>query len=341
MNTMSDYAFNAKQLETYLDLMLDVRKPIMLWGPPGVGKSQICQEAAKRRGANYVDIRAVMLDPVDLRGIPSIENGRTVWNPPVFLPPSDSTEEWVLNLEELPMSAPMVQGALYQLALDRQLGEYTLPEKATVIACGNREGDGGVYNRFSPALSSRFHHAELMVDGDAWKEWAVKNGVAPQVIFFLEYKPNLLHKFDANTREHSFPCPRTWEFASDVTNQNGNIPPEIEKGLYVGILGEAAATEYCAFLRIMRELPNPNSVIKNPDSTDIPNNTSAIMALCGALCQRANKETFPNIVRFGMRLREELTEFLVWSCVTRDDKLKETKAYIEFAVSNNHSKRFS
>ena len=276
-----------------------------------------------------------MLDPVDLRGIPSIEDGRTVWNPPVFLPPSDSDEAWVINLEELPTAPPMVQAALYQLALDRRIGEYTLPEKATVIACGNREGDGGVYNRFSPALSSRFHHVELMADVDVWKEWAIHNDIAPQVIFFLEYRPDFIHEFDPRSKEHSFPCPRTWEFVSDVTKKNGNIPLDIERNIYVGILGESVAIEYCAFLRIQRELPHPNAVISDPENAVIPDNQSAILALCGGICQRADDTNFNQVVTFAKRLRPEIAEFMIWSCVKRDASLQHTKAYIEWSAHNS------
>ena len=331
-NTLASYALDSQGLETYLEIMVPTRKPIMLWGPPGVGKSQICQQAAARLGMNYVDVRAVMLDPVDLRGIPSVDDqGRTRWNPPVFLPPTDSTEEWLINLEELPTAPPMVQAALYQLALDRKIGEYTLPEGATVIACGNREGDGGVFHRFSPALSSRFHHAELEVNVDAWKEWAIQNDIAPEVIFFLEYRPDFLHQFDPRSREHSFPCPRTWEFVSDVTKRNGTIPVEIERNIYVGIIGETVAVEYCAFLRIQRELPHPNVVMSDPDAVEIPDNQSAILALCGALCHRADDTNFAQVVQFAKRLRPEVSEFLIWSCVKRKPELQTTKEYIEWA----------
>ena len=334
-STLADYSLNANELSTYLDVMVDQRKPIMLWGPPGVGKSKICQQTAEKRGAHYVDVRAVMLDPVDLRGIPSIEDGRTLWNPPAFLPPTDSDEEWIINLEELPTAPPMVQATLYQLALDRQIGEYSLPERATVIACGNREGDGGVFNRFSPALSSRFHHCELKADPDVWKDWAIHNDIAPQVIFFLEYRPDYLHVFEPRSKEHTFPCPRTWEFASDVTKRNDSIPFEIERNVYVGILGETVAIEYHSFLQIQRELPHPQVVIDDPTGCDIPSNMSAIHALCGALCQKADDTNFDSIVTFAKRLREELGEFLIYSCVKRNQNLQYTKAYIAWTAHEN------
>ena len=88
-----------------------------------------------------VDVRALLLDPVDLRGIPWRDGAdRTRWAPPAFLPPSDDPGRWLINLEELPSAVPMVQAALYQLVLDRKVGEYELPEGASLIACGTGLG---------------------------------------------------------------------------------------------------------------------------------------------------------------------------------------------------------
>ena len=93
---------------------------------------------------------------MDLRGIPWRDGAdRTRWAPPAFLPPSDDTGRWLINLEELPSAVPMVQAALYQLVLDRKVGEYELPEGASLIACGNRETDRGVVHRMPTPLASR------------------------------------------------------------------------------------------------------------------------------------------------------------------------------------------
>ena len=85
-----------------------------------------------------------------------------------FLPPSDDPGRWLINLEELPSAVPMVQAALYQLVLDRKVGEYELPEGASLIACGNRETDRGVVHRMPTPLASRFVHLEIRVDAEDW-----------------------------------------------------------------------------------------------------------------------------------------------------------------------------
>ena len=125
----------------------------------------IAQQVAADAGRRYVDVRVLLLDPVGLRGIPWRDaDGRTRWAPPTFLPPTDDPGRWLINLEELPSAVQLVQAALYQLALDRKVGEYELPEGAWPIAGGNRESDRGVVYRMPTPLASRFVHLEIKVD---------------------------------------------------------------------------------------------------------------------------------------------------------------------------------
>ena len=144
----ADYTLRPSELASTLALLVEARQPCVVWGPPGAAKSMIAQQVAADANRQYVDVRALLLDPVDLRGIPWRDTAdRTRWAPPAFLPPSDDPGLWLINLEELPSAVPMVQAALYQLVLDRKVGEYELPEGASLIACGNRESDRGVVHR--------------------------------------------------------------------------------------------------------------------------------------------------------------------------------------------------
>jgi MoxR-like ATPase len=99
-----------------LQVLAQIRKPAFLWGPPGVGKSQIVAQVAASLGIRLIDIRAVLLDPVDLRGLPTVEHGKAAWAIPAFLPEDGAG---ILFLDELNAATPLVQAACYQLVLDR------------------------------------------------------------------------------------------------------------------------------------------------------------------------------------------------------------------------------
>src|SRR5205807_8790447 len=118
-----------------LGALVSTRRPVYLWGRPGVGKSSLVRQAAAVLGLGLVDVRATLLDPVDLRGLPRLVGDAAVWCPPAFLP---KTGEGVLFLDELAQAPPLVQAACLQLVLDRRVGEYELPSGWAVVAASNR-----------------------------------------------------------------------------------------------------------------------------------------------------------------------------------------------------------
>jgi len=206
--------------------------PIFCWGGPGIGKSSVVRQAAEEEGVDCIDIRLVLLDPSDLRGLPVPDDGKAKWLPPSFLPHGD----WrgVIFLDELNVAPPLVQNTALQLVLDRRLGEYVLPDGATIIAAGNREMEAFVH-RMSPPLLNRFLHLDFEVDNDEWAKWAVQNDIAPQVIGLLtRFRPELIYKFEPQKK--SYPTPRSWEFASKIL-KNG-IPEELKFELVTGCVGE-------------------------------------------------------------------------------------------------------
>ena len=301
----ADYTLRPSELASTLALLVEARQPCVVWGPPGAAKSMIAQQVAADANRQYVDVRALLLDPVDLRGIPWRDGSdRTRWAPPAFLPPSDDPGLWLINLEELPSAVPMVQAALYQLVLDRKVGEYELPEGASLIACGNRESDRGVVHRMptrSPRASSTSRSASTRRTG---APGAAANGIAAEVIFFVQLEPDLLHHFDPKSRERAFACPRTWHFASNIVQRRNGLEPAAERALFRGTIGEAAAVEFAAFLKVWRELPHPRAVINNPANADIPENASALMALCGSLYRLASDINFDSIVTYASWLNQ-------------------------------------
>ena len=330
----ADYSLPPSALAETLAELVEDRQPVMVWGPPGTAKSQIARQVAEANGREYVDVRGVTLDPSDLRGIPwRGDDDRTHWAPPAFLPPAGAEGRWLVNLDELPSARPMVQAAMYQLVLDRRCGDYELPEGASVIACGNREGDRGVVHAMPTPLASRFVHLDIRVDAADWLAWAAANAIAPEVMFFIQMRPELLHDFDPRSKEKAFPCPRTWEFASNRVRASQSRSPEAERALYRGAVGEAAAIEFCAFLQVWRELPHPRTVFDDPDNAPVPDNPSALVALCGALYRQADDVTLGAVVAYAERLRREVGEFLVGSCIRRDPDLQHTEAYVRWAAA--------
>src|SRR5829696_4130606 len=196
-----------------LAALVPTRRPVYLWGPPGCGKSAVVRQAATTLSLDLVDVRATLLDPVDLRGLPKVTRDTAIWCPPAFLPRAG---RGLLFLDERAQAAPLVQAACLQLTLDRRVGEYELPEGWSVIAASNRAEDRAGTHRLITPLLNRFVHLDLDVSAADWQAWAVAHRVGPEVRAFLRYRPALLFQFDPAAGHRAFPTPRAWQFVSDV-----------------------------------------------------------------------------------------------------------------------------
>ena len=324
----------AKQLEKSLEKLISIKQPCFIWGGVGVGKSEIVHKVAKDMGYRIEDVRVALLDPVDLRGVPSVEDGRTVFNPPVFLP-SNEQPKTLLFLDELPQGSPSVQNALFQLIKDRKLGEYTLPEDTVIVSAGNRVQDKAGANRVNTALGDRFVHLNLDVCHQEWIDWGIKTKkIKQEVLSFISWQgEDYLYHFDKNASVNA--TPRAWEYTSNVLTTDPDS--EIEQELYAGIIGEGIAPEFIAFVRRFRNLPSVDVLLKNPEDIlqDLELKSDMIYMIVGVLAKNMNKDNIQKYYEFLRDTQDIQDEFLVMAmtmATARDESLKKTKTYIDYEI---------
>ncbi len=314
-----------------LRVLVSARRPVFVWGPLGVGKSAIVKQLAEALKVRLQDVRALLLDPVDLRGLPFLgSDGRSKWATPEFLPQDGSG---ILFLDELNAAPAMVQASCYQLVLDRKLGEYSLPEGWAIIAAGNRDSDRGATTRMPSPLRNRFVHLEFEVDMQDWSEWAIQAGIRPEVIAFLRFRPELISAFDRDA--HAFPSPRSWEFVSHILDSQPH--PAIEHEVIAGAVGSGAATEFSVFLRMFRELPNIDAILLNPLQEPVPENAAAQYAVASALARCASDINFDRVCLYLNRLPTEFRVLCVRDATLRVPAIRCASGYTKWAVENHHA----
>ncbi len=260
--------------------------PVMLWGAPGIGKSQIIAQVAAKHKVKIIDIRLSQMEPSDLRGIP-FKNGTQVdWAIPSLLPNTERHgKQGVLFLDEITSAPPSVCVAAYQLILDRRLGDYVVPDGWVIFAAGNRQGDRGVTYSMPAPLANRFSHYELDVNLDDWIEWAYKNNINERIIGFLRYRPEYLFKFDAASNPIAFPSPRTWEFVHRALQKFENNLALFTQAASACV-GEVAGIEVSTFIKHSKDLPDLDAIV-NGDSVLVPDAIDLQYAICSALVGRA------------------------------------------------------
>jgi hypothetical protein len=269
-----------------LEKLLKSRWAVFLWGPPGVGKSSIVRAVATGQKLPLIDIRAALLDPTDLRGIPSVQNGRAVWCPPSFLP-SDPESVGILFFDELSAAPPLVQASLYQLTLDRRVGEYVLPAGWRIVAAGNRAEDASISFRMPAALSNRFVHLDFEVDYEDWRAWAIGAGIHPLVLGFIGTRRELL--FSMKNTDRGFPTPRSWEIVSDALGSMGGW--KMAADFLDGIVGEGAAVEFVAYCQNAIQEEAIRAIIADPEGAELPTSLGDRYALISYLAATARERS--------------------------------------------------
>jgi MoxR-like ATPase len=238
-----------KALQAFLNRIIQkhLMTSIMIWGPPGIGKSSIVGQLAAVNQLEFTDLRLSQLAPTDLRGLPVAVEGLSKWYPPEFLPRAG---QGILFLDEINMAPPTMQGMAQQLILDRRVGSYVVPEGWFIWAAGNRKEDrASVFDMPAP-LANRFLHLQVEPDFESFKSYALEQGVHEQIIAFLSYRSTLLHKIDP--QQPAWCSPRSWIMASTLHAAGLSIAPAV---------GEAAMTEFSAYIQLYQELPDLEKIL--------------------------------------------------------------------------------
>ena len=312
----------------------------MIWGGPGVGKSEIPLEVASSLGVTLVDFRANLFDPVDVRGVPHImqvkETGKrfTRWAVPDIFPIVERDgESGIMFIDELPTAPPATQNAFLQLLLTRRVGDYELPQSWSVVAAGNRLTDAAAVYQMPSPLRNRFAHYELSPNLEDWCTWAIQHFVDPLIVSFIQYRTNLLYNF--NPDEYAFPTPRTWVF---VDKKLKSLPHDFpSEQLFYGVsslVGDGPAGEFVAFKEIADKLPNIDKLIATPSTYKSDDNPALLYALTGAIAARASTENMLNILKIAKKIPVEFQVILVKGCLALDSNLKSDPNLRAWIVDN-------
>ncbi|MBQ4626429.1 MAG: AAA family ATPase [Clostridia bacterium] len=273
--------------------------PFMLWGPPGVGKSQLVRQVAKviENGTGkrviITDVRLLLFNPIDLRGIPTANEDKTlaVWlKPKIFQMDKSDDVINILFLDELSACSASVQAAAYQITLDRVIGEHKLADNCIVITAGNRVTDKSVAFKMPKALANRLTHIEIESGFEGWKKWAKKNRIHYNVVDFLNNRREYLMKFDPQNDDLAYPTPRSWENVSNALNV---FDGDIEKAYTIisGSIGAAAALEFKMWCTVYNRLPDVEEIFrgKRPDA---PKGSDALFALISNMVAYAREHRY-------------------------------------------------
>lgn len=331
---------NSHQLALAVETAYNLRRPLMIWGPPGIGKTEAIAQTCKKLDLDLIDMRANLRDPTDIRGfpMPDAKTHTMKFFRDAELP---TKGRGILFFDELVSGAPATQAAIMQLGIKNHkgqfaIGDYILPEGWSIVAAGNRETDRGVVHRMPTPVANRFTHVELEVDPKAWVSWAITDGsISPELIAFIRFKEELLFKFDPKADAKAFPTPRSWVATEEITQEK--IPDDVKYELIKGTVGDGPGSEYWAFRKLINELPSIEDIILSPGKTKVPgeDQLSARYAITTLMGANANETSFEPFLEYSERMDKEFQACFVRDALLRDSKIKTLKVYAKWALKNS------
>lgn len=249
----------------------EIYRPILGLGGPGIGKSDSVKQVAEEMGMQWIDLRLLLFTEAEIKGVPfpSEDGTTTKWLPMNILPKKGRDQDrGILILDELPAASKKVQTAIYQLVLDRRINEYVLPDGWFIVALGNREEDGGIYNELPPALRNRFEVYQIKHDFNVWKkQFAYNHDVDEEVIAYLNTSKEDFYRFEPDSSEIVFPTPRSWVAVSDILKAAKKIYKDREQMIrkirikIEATIGVSTSNRFIEFLKLKDKLISAEKIL--------------------------------------------------------------------------------
>lgn len=303
------------------------KRSAMFFGSPGIGKSQMAYQFADWKKVPLIEMRGTWLQDIDLMGfpMPNIKTGEMKFLKPALLPQTPA----VLFIDEINTTGGNLQALLYQVVLDRKFGTHPIHPDTIIIAAGNKSSDGAVAFNMSSALRNRFVVFELEPRLDDFIDFWIDKGYSAEIPAFLKFRPEFLLKLDKNK---SFPSPRSWEMTYEILSMG--YKKEMEHEGICGCVGEGAAVEFSAFLRTWRDLPDPQEILKNPESFEMPKKAEIKYAIMGALSRHVNKNTIGNFFKYIGKFDAEFTILGIKLAKGSYKEITNSPEFLKWAIKN-------
>lgn len=345
--------------------------PLMVWGPPGIGKSAAALDAAnkiaeltKLKGVwkfgdeapadgnldeyfGFIDLRASQMDPVDAGGFPvrDAENDtmRRVlgsWFPHVGR--KDLPKYGMVFCDELSSAPPSVQASLYQFMQDRRLYDRAMKPGWGVIGAGNRLTDGGVTFKMATPLANRLVHVTMESDLNGYTAWGMDTGSIPlDMVAFLRFRPDLLNTFEEHMKSKkagmAFATERTWHKLAKMQDQISDASLWVE--MAAGTVGNGPAAEYLGFKSVWDKMPSIDGIFLNPESASVPDDPATLYAVMTALASRASKDNMDTIVTYIDRVSKAGSAPFAVLCAKdatrRNVECAKSAAFARWAAANS------
>ena len=248
-------AVDFKTFTQVAPLVAAVRKPILLRGRHGVGKSCVVYQTASAMGLPVVERRASQMTEGDLVGLPVIDGECTRFNPPDWFKQA-CNEPVALFLDEVDRATIEVRQGIFELTDSRKLNGFALHPETLIFAAvnGGEHGEQYQVGEMDPAELDRWTVFDVEPTVEDWLSWAKPNVDGVIWDFINQNRGHLEHTGDFEPNK-VYPSRRSWDrlneclgAASFLTDEQRkeSLPTIYELGCaFVGFEAAVALRDFC------------------------------------------------------------------------------------------------
>ena len=284
-------------LMSALEIGYSIHTPVLAMGPPGVGKTEICWQFAKKIGLPFFPIIPSECDPVDFK-VPAVyeKDGKRVSTLAIsdLLP----VEPAMVLIDDITNVLPSMQASLYSLVHKGSLGPYQLPPGSYVCAAGNRTFDKCNSVELSAALKDRCLVVNTEVpDATIWyDDFGVKHGIHSSIHGFIRKNIGIFQTGFDSTLPNAGCTPRSMTKFSDALVKGG-IPETIFDKITNGFIGPIVGAQYKKYLDVIKQNIRIEDILSGKHH-DIPQDQSLRYCIISELSSRATEKNINNVFKF-------------------------------------------
>jgi hypothetical protein len=279
--------------------------PVLLWGSPGTGKTSAVVALGEALRWPVEVVIGSIREPSDFAGLPVVIEGAVHLAPPRWAQRLCEAERGLLFLDELTTAPPAVQAAMLRVILERVVGDVTLPAGVRIVAAANPPEQAADGWELAPPLANRLVHLDWPVEAksvarglavgfprpvlqSSWQRPTAGQAYAARaaVAAFLEVRPTLVLQVPSSSASASrgWPSPRSWEAVARLLAgcEVSRASEEARAVLVTGAVGDGPGLEFLSWLE-NADLPDPELVLADPDSFELPDRSDRAFAVLTAV----------------------------------------------------------
>jgi hypothetical protein len=335
------------------------RKSVYLKSAPGRGKTSVLSSAPAilskqlEKNIGVVIINGPLLTPADSIGylVPrkvttnGTEHIESAYTDPFWFRTAegkrlDEYDGGIIVVDEADKMDVDVKKVIGEAALTGRLGPHTLPNGWIVWMAGNRQKDRSGSTKELDHLINRRMEIDITDDIESWNDWADTNNVSPLFKAFANQNVHIVFSEGVPDKQGPWCTPRSLveadrfvsvlpKAADGFTQDNAIVMEEL-----AGMIGEGAAAQLSAFMKLEREMPTFESIIADPTKVKVPGKPDAAMLVCYSLAHRVDLTTAEPVITYIGRLPKEFGVIFGKAAVARDPRILATDGMKKWVKEN-------